>query len=151
MGHVLLEGVSPFDLPGVTKIEITTYGGRIVLNLRLPGDGSGAPMIVTVPLRATTALNLPLSADACWRSGAQRWAELLASPVNPLRFANSPFQTFSRRMWANPVSTKCGAGSEAFPYFRSIAWHMRPPGSSIIKTTLLPHLFSDLSAWHPSC
>jgi len=58
MGNVLLEGVGPFDLPGVTAIEITTYGSRVVLNLRLPGDGSGEPLIVTVPLRAITALNL---------------------------------------------------------------------------------------------
>jgi hypothetical protein len=60
MGDVVLEGVGPFDLPGVTTVEVTTYGSRIVLNLRLPGDGSvgAGERILTVPLRAKTALSL---------------------------------------------------------------------------------------------
>ena len=60
MGELSFEGGSPFDLPGVTRVEVTTYGSRIVLNLHLPGDGSVAnrERVVTVPMRAATALAL---------------------------------------------------------------------------------------------
>jgi hypothetical protein len=60
MGELSFEGGSPFDLPGVTRVEVTTYGSRVVLNLHLPGDGSVANQerVVTVPMRAATALAL---------------------------------------------------------------------------------------------
>jgi hypothetical protein len=60
MGELSFEGGSPFDLPGVTRVEVSTYGSRVVLNLHLPGDGSVAnrERVVTVPMRAATALAL---------------------------------------------------------------------------------------------
>src|SRR5829696_8978168 len=60
MGELSFQGGIPFDLPGVTRVEVTTYGSRVVLNLHLPGDGSVAnrERVVNVPMRAATALAL---------------------------------------------------------------------------------------------